>query len=155
MNIESAGATDEQRSLYKLIWARTVATQMKDALIMRTKVVANIEGEKIPDFWLNGSRILFDGWTKADPISQGEDVLLPNMKVGDKLNLEEIRSEEKQTEPPGRYSEAGLIKELEKRGIGRPSTYAPTISTVQKRGYVLKEERMGKERALQPFSAGK
>lgn len=149
MNVTSAGSTDEQKKLYKLIWSRTLATQMKDALVMRTKVVANIEGETIPDFWLNGSRILFDGWTKADPAAQGEDVILPSLKVGQKLDLGKIFSEEKQTEPPARYSEAGLIKELEKRGIGRPSTYASIIKTVVDRGYVEKIQK-----ALKPTDVG-
>ncbi len=149
MNVETAGATDEQKRLYKLIWQRTLATQMKDALVMRTKVVANINGETIPDFWLNGSRILFDGWTKADPAAQGEDVILPKLKVGEILDLKDINSEEKQTEPPARYSEAGLIKELEKRGIGRPSTYASIIKTVVDRGYVEKLQK-----ALKPTDTG-
>ncbi|MBX4195419.1 type I DNA topoisomerase [Candidatus Parcubacteria bacterium] len=149
MNIVTAGATDEQKKLYKLIWSRTLATQMKDALIMRTKVTANIEDNKIPDFALNGSRILFDGWTKADPAAQGEDVILPSFKIGEKLDLENILAEEKQTEPPPRYSEAGLIKELEKRGIGRPSTYASIIKTVVDRGYVEKQQK-----ALVPTDVG-
>lgn len=136
MNIEIAGGTDEQKRLYRLIWQRTMASQMKPAQVMRTKVVANIDGEKIPDFWLNGSRILFDGWTRADPAAQGEDVILPKLEVGDDLRLLNINSEEKQTQPPARYSQAGLIKELEKRGIGRPSTYASILKTLEDRGYV-------------------
>ena len=149
MDIENAGATDEQKRLYKLIWSRTLATQMKDALIMRTKVVANIGSASIPDFWLNGSRILFDGWTKVDPHSAGEDVVLPTLNIGEELKLEKIYSEEKQTEPLGRYSEAGLIKELEKRGIGRPSTYASIIKTIVDRGYVEKIQK-----ALKPTDTG-
>ncbi len=123
---------------------------------MRTKVVSNIKDEvnpamagQVPDFWLNGSRILFDGWTKADPDAQGEDVLLPQLSVGDDLKLLNIGSEQKQTEPPGRYSEAGLIKELEKRGIGRPSTYASIIKTIVDRGYVEKIQK-----ALSPTDTG-
>ncbi|MDB5254296.1 MAG: topoisomerase topoisomerase protein [Parcubacteria group bacterium] len=146
---ELAGANDEQKKLYRLIWSRTVASQMKDAKVMRTKVVANITEGKIPDFWLNGSRILFDGWTKADPAAQGEDVILPTLKVGDPFKLLAINSEEKQTEPPARYSEAGLIKELEKRGIGRPSTYASIIKTIDERGYVEKIQK-----ALHPTDTG-
>jgi DNA topoisomerase I len=149
MNTEYAGATDEQKKLYQLIWQRTMATQMRDAEVMRTKVSANVEGNKIPDFWLNGSRILFDGWTKADPAAQGEDVILPELTAGDNLKLLNIGSEEKQTEPPGRYSEAGLIKELEKRGIGRPSTYASIIKTLDDRGYVEKVQK-----ALVPTDTG-
>ncbi len=149
MNVENAGINEEQKKLYKLIWSRTLATQMKDAVVMRTKVVANIDGNIIPYFHLNGSRILFDGWTKADPLAQGEDVILPTLKVNEKLDLEKIFSEEKQTEPPPRYSEAGLIKELEKRGIGRPSTYASIIKTIVDREYVEKIQK-----ALKPTDTG-
>lgn len=155
MHVENAGATEEQKRLYKLIWQRTLATQMKDAVVMRTKVIANIaasaqgSGAPMPDFDLNGSRILFDGWTKADPAAQGEEVILPPLKKGEKLDLKKIFSEEKQTEPPARYSEAGLIKELEKRGIGRPSTYASIIKTIIDRGYVEKVQK-----ALVPTDTG-
>lgn len=149
LNIENAGATDEQKKLYRLIWQRTVASQMKSAQVMRTKVVANIDGGKIPDFWLNGSRILFEGWIKADPSSASEDVILPKLKAGDPLTLINIDSTEKQTEPPARYSEAGLIKELEKRGIGRPSTYASIIKTLDDRGYITKQNKN-----LQPTDTG-
>ncbi len=148
-DVSSAGATDEQSKLYRLIWARTVASQMKSANVMRTKVVANIGSEKIPDFWLNGSRILFDGWIKADLASASEDVILPKLTIGDPLKLINIDSTEKQTEPPARYSEAGLIKELEKRGIGRPSTYASIIKTLDDRGYVTKQNKN-----LQPTDTG-
>lgn len=149
LNVEMAGANEEQQKLYRLIWQRTVSSQMKSAEVMRTKVVANIDGSSIPDFWLNGSRILFDGWLKADPASASEDVVLPKFEKGDSLNLLDIRSQEKQTEPPPRYSEAGLIKELEKRGIGRPSTYASIIKTLEDRGYV---EKISK--ALHPTDTG-
>lgn len=149
LNLESAGATDEQKKLYRLIWQRTVASQMKSAEIMRTKVVSNIAGEKIPDFWLNGSRILFDGWLKADRESASEDVILPKLSKGDALKLLDINSEEKETVPPPRYSEAGLIKELEKRGIGRPSTYASIMKTLEDRGYVAKINK-----ALHPTDTG-
>lgn len=134
-----AGANDEQQKLYTLIWSRTVASQMADAKTLRTKVSANVvAGDSIPDFAINGSRIIFAGWIKADPGARGEDVELPKLKAGDPLDLIDIRSEEKFTEPPPRYSEAGLIKELEKRGIGRPSTYASIIRTIEERGYVDK-----------------
>ncbi|MEX2010189.1 MAG: type I DNA topoisomerase [Parcubacteria group bacterium] len=155
ISVENAGTTEEQKRLYKLIWQRTLATQMKEALIMRTKVVANIDGPSpssgpsVPDFWLNGSRVIFPGWTKADPAAQGEEVILPKLEVGSALDLLEIKSEAKQTEPPGRYSEAGLIKELEKRGIGRPSTYASIIRTIVERGYVEKDGK-----ALKPTDTG-
>ncbi len=149
MSSEITGVNDEQKKLYRLIWARTVASQMSAAEIMRTKITANIEKNKIPDFWLNGSRIIFDGWTRADNDAQGEDVILPKLTVNDELKLVDILPEQKQTEPPARYSEAGLIKELEKRGIGRPSTYASIIKTLDDRGYVEKIQK-----ALHPTDTG-
>ena len=135
---ESVKGNEEQNRLYKLIWQRTVASQMPDANVLRTKVTVQVDKGAIPDFAVNGSRILFPGWIEADPASKMEDVILPKLAVGEELALIEIKTEEKQTEPPARYSEAGLIKELEKRGIGRPSTYASIIKTIQDRGYVDK-----------------
>ncbi len=136
---ESAGHTDEQKELYRLIWQRAVASQMTDAKVLRTKITAQVGDDKnVPTFSINGSRMLFDGWLKADPEARGEDVELPKVAEGEKLKLLEIRSNEKFTEPPGRYSEAGLIKELEKRGIGRPSTYASIMKTLEERKYVEK-----------------
>src|SRR3989338_7596336 len=139
-NLESAGANDEQKKLYQLIWRRAVASQMKDAQTLRTKISTNIRHSvsNIPDFSITGSRITFPGWLLGDPASRGEDVELPKVTLGESLDLQKINTEEKQTEPPPRYSEAGLIKELEKRGIGRPSTYASTIKTLEDRGYVEK-----------------
>ncbi len=139
---EIAGLADDQKKLYRLIWQRTVASQMTDAKILRTKIITEVgKNEKIPTFSINGSQMLFDGWLKADPDARGEDVELPKVKSGDVLNLLDIRSEEKFTEPPSRYTEAGLIKELEKRGIGRPSTYASIMRTIEERGYTTKEGR--------------
>ena len=163
MGVETAGSTEGEKKLYALIWQRTMSSQMKSAEVMRTKVVANIDleveppfggstskfGAPMPDFWLNGSRIIFDGWLKADPRSASEDVILPELSVGNPLRLLNINSEEKETLPPARYSEAGLIKELEKRGIGRPSTYASIIKTLDDRGYVEKREK-----ALYPTDTG-
>lgn len=142
-NKQSAGATADQKALYELIYARALASQMADAKTLRTKVLANVTGAKetIPDFSVNGSRVIFDGWLKADPRARGEDVEVPKLSEGDSLKLKEIEIEAKQTQPPNRYSEAGLIKELEKRGIGRPSTYASIMKTIIDRGYVLKEGR--------------
>ena len=142
-NKQSAGTTADQKALYTLIFARALASQMADAKIMRTKILANITGaqDTIPDFSVNGSRVTFDGWLKADPAARGEDVEVPRLKVDDTLTVEEVAIEAKQTQPPNRYSEAGLIKELEKRGIGRPSTYASIMKTIIDRGYVTKEGR--------------
>ena len=142
----SAGGNEEQKRLYELIRARALASQMTDARVMRTKIVANITNDGdttsiIPDFTANGSRTVFDGWLKADPAARGEDVELPKVAKSDALILVEAHSLGKETEPPSRYSEAGLVKELEKRGIGRPSTYAAIIRTLETRGYVDKQGR--------------
>lgn len=138
-----AGHTQDQQALYELIWRRAVASQMSDALIQRTKILANIKksNESIPDFSVNGSRVLFDGWLLVDTRARGEDIEVPKLTVGDSLTLRDIEIEGKQTQPPSRYSEAGLIKELEKRGIGRPSTYASIMKTIIDRGYTIKEGR--------------
>lgn len=140
-NLISAGTTEEQKKLYRLIWERTVSSQMIDAKVLRTKITAEIEGEKLPEFQANGSRILSLGWLTVDTGARGEDVELPEVKKGEYLKLIDLRSIEKATEPPNRYSEAGLVKELESRGIGRPSTYASIMKTLEERGYVTKEGR--------------
>jgi DNA topoisomerase-1 len=137
----SAGVGDDQRRLYGLIRARTIASQMADAKLLRTKITANVSGATIPDFTATGSRVVFEGWLKADPEARGEDVELPAVVAQDPLALVAAHIEGKETQPPARYSEAGLIKELEKRGIGRPSTYAAIISTLEARGYVEKQGR--------------
>ncbi|OGG76835.1 DNA topoisomerase I [Candidatus Kaiserbacteria bacterium RIFCSPLOWO2_01_FULL_54_24] len=137
----SAGSTEDQKELYGLIRARALASQMTDARVLRTKILANVEGHSIPDFAAHGSRVVFDGWLKADPSARGEEVELPKVAAHDPLTLIKANTEEKETQPPPRYSEAGLIKELEKRGIGRPSTYASIISTLENRGYAEKQGR--------------
>ncbi len=137
----NAGTTEEQKRLYKLIWARTVASQMVDARLMKTKLVVSVEGKDVPEFTMNGSRVIFPGWLLADPAARGEDVELPKVTVGEALALVGIDAEAKQTQPPNRYTEAGLVKELEKRGIGRPSTYASIMKTLIDREYVTKEGR--------------
>jgi DNA topoisomerase-1 len=134
-----AGINDEQNKLYRLIWERTVSSQMTDAKLLKTKITANIESKEIPDFAVNGQRVLFPGWLICDSDAQGEDVILPEVNIGDELKLIDLASLEKFTEPPNRYSEAGLIKELEARDIGRPSTYASIMKTLEDRGYVRKE----------------
>jgi len=140
--VTTAGLTADQKALYELIWRRTVSSQMADALMARTKVVANITGgETIPDFAVTGARITFDGWLRVDTASRGEDTEVPKLSIGTALTIKEVIVEAKQTQPPSRYTEAGLIKELEKRGIGRPSTYASIMNTITERGYVTKEGR--------------
>lgn len=131
---------EEQDKLYRLIWERAVSSQMADAKLLKTKITAVVEGhEQVPEFSANGSRLLFPGWLTVDSGSRGEDVELPQIKIGEKLKLLDLMKEEKFTEPPGRYTEAGLIKELELRGIGRPSTYASIMRTIEDRGYIKKE----------------
>jgi DNA topoisomerase I len=137
----NVGNNEEQKKLYRLIWERTVSSQMSDAKLLKTKITANIEHGDIPDFTANGSRVLFPGWLACDVDARGEDVELPEVNIGDPLTLIELTSTEKFTEPPNRYTEAGLVKELEARGIGRPSTYASIMRTIEERGYVTKEGR--------------
>ena len=138
---ESLGNTPEQKKLYELIWARTVASQMADAQLLKTKIIAHTKTKDTLAFTANGSQVVFDGWLRADPDARGEDVELPKVTSGETLDVKEVSAEEKQTTPPPRYTEAGLIKELEKRGIGRPSTYASIMKTLGDRGYVTKEGR--------------
>jgi len=136
-----AGNNEAEQKLYSLIWARAISSQMSDAKLMRTTITANVEENTIPNFTATGSRVVFDGWLKADPDSRGEDVEMPKVSAKDPLRLDKILADERSTQPPSRYTEAGLVKELEKRGIGRPSTYASIIKTIEDRGYVTKEGR--------------
>ncbi len=143
-----AGTMPDEVQLYELIRTRAIASQMAAAKIMRTSLSAKADAD-IPLFTASGSRMLFPGWLALDTAARGEDVELPKLAATDPLSLLSLAAEEKQTEPPNRYTEAGLIKELEKRGIGRPSTYASTMKTIQDRGYV---EKLG--RALKPTATG-
>lgn len=140
-NMVNAGHTDEQKKLYRLIYERTVSSQMADAKLSRTKIITNINQADFPNFNATGSRVLFDGWLACDKRARGEDVELPKLEKQEPLTLKDMANEEKHTEPPPRYTEAGLIKELEKRGIGRPSTYASIIKTLYDRKYIEKEGR--------------
>ena len=141
----------QENKLYDLIWKRTVASQMADAEIERT--IVDIKTPSYQEmFRAEGEVIKFDGFLKVYLESNDDDDddenknLLPPLKINETLELEEMISEEKYTRPAPRYTEASLVKKLEELGIGRPSTYAPTISTVQKRGYVIKETRDGFKR---------
>lgn len=138
-NLELAGKNEDQKKLYRLIWQRTVSSQMQEAKIKKTKITANIKNNDIPDFFAKGSRVVFEGWLLADPQAKGEDTILPEIEKDEDLKLLKIEKEAKQTQAPFRYTEAGLIKELEKRGIGRPSTYASIIKTLSDRGYTEKQ----------------
>ena len=150
-SVQSAGTDASENRLYDLIWKRTIASQMSDAELERTKIT--IEGSSVKEnFIAKGEIIKFDGFLKVylegtdDDDEDSDDGLLPFMKVGDLLDNKWITATQRFTRPPARFTEASLVKQLEENGIGRPSTYAPTISTVQKRGYVEKKEIDGKER---------
>jgi DNA topoisomerase-1 len=146
------GDRDDER-LYDLIWKRSIASQMANAKLERTtiKIVSKSISEH---FQAKGEVIKFDGFLKVylesdvdqDDEEDDEDGLLPDVKAGEKVNSDEIIATERFSRPPSRYAEASLVKKMEELGIGRPSTYAPTISTIQKRGYVEKNEREGNER---------
>lgn len=153
MNNQTAGSDPAEQRLYDLIWKRTVASQMADAQLERTTVTIDVSGRK-ENFIAEGEVIKFDGFLKvymegSDEETDGENTegMLPPMKTGQKLQYNEITSTQRFTHHPPRYTEASLVKKLEELGIGRPSTYAPTISTIQKRTYVVKEDREGTKRA--------
>lgn len=145
----SAGGSEGEHKLYDLIWRRTMACQMAEAEGAQTIITALADDQAVPAFTANGYQIKFDGWLRVDPAARGEERELPAMVKDEPLDLKNIESESKATTPPNRYSEAGLVKELEKRGIGRPSTYASIIKTILDRGYVEKINR-----SLQPTETG-
>ncbi len=132
---------DNQYKLYDLIWKRALASQLPAALIDATSVEIGATGKKKKyGFRATGSVIKFDGWFKVYGESREENIL-PALAEGEELLLKKLDAKQHFTEPPARYTEAALIKKLEELGIGRPSTYAPTISTIEERGYIKKEER--------------
>lgn len=127
-----------QHKLYKLIWQRSLSSQMTEAVVDAT--VVDIEAKNTPyQFRANGQILKFDGYLKIYP-EKSQEIELPELKIKEKLELEEIKPEQHFTKPPARYSDAGLVKELEKHGIGRPSTYAPTITTILERNYARRDE---------------
>tara|TARA_B100001094_G_scaffold230635_1_gene225287 strand:+ start:832 stop:3303 length:2472 start_codon:yes stop_codon:yes gene_type:complete len=141
----------DQARLYELIWKRTISSQMSDAKLQRTqfKIESNSHGEI---FIASGEILLFEGFLKVYLEGTDDDVIedqgiLPKIEKGEILNLRELDSIQRYSRPPARFSEASLVKRLEELGIGRPSTYAPTISTVQNRGYVTKGQDEGVERS--------
>jgi len=135
-DLTAAGMTSRHQKLYELIRARFLQCQMSDARFDKTSIL--VEADKYL-LKADGKRMIFDGYLRLGKTS--DDVFLPQLSVGQALSLMKVDPIQKYTNPPSRYSEAGLIKELEKRGIGRPSTYATIISTIQDRGYVVKEEK--------------
>ena len=146
-NKQTAGNDDQQQKLYKLIWQRALASQMAAAAVDRTEVTIGLS--KRPEvFMAKGEILIFDGFMKVYGGTK-DDVLLPPVKAGDTLTLTEMLARQAFSRAPARYSEAGLVKKLEELGIGRPSTYAPTISTIQTRGYVEKTDLTGEEREVQ------
>ena len=153
MKLHSIDKEYDQNRLYDLIWKRTLASQMSEALLERTNVkIGNSENEKI--FTANGEMIKFDGFLKVylegnDNEEEEKAGMLPNLKIGEHLEYNFIHATQRFTSPPYRFTEASLVKKLEELGIGRPSTYAPTISTVQRRGYVEKGQNEGVERAYE------
>ena len=153
MNETSIDGTSQEKRLYELIWKRTIASQMADAQIEKTTINIHIDNAE-EKFVANGEVITFDGFIKVyrestDDEDGTEDAthILPAMKVGDELQRREITATEKFSAAPLRYTEASLVKKLEDLGIGRPSTYAPTISTIQQREYVQKGDKKGVERS--------
>lgn len=147
-----------QYRLYSLIWKRTIATQMATAKIANTTYKIEAGANKEFEFQTKGQRIIFAGFMKAytegsdnpEAVLDSAEKILPNIKVGTVLELENLSSEQNFTKPPSRYTEASLVKKLESEGIGRPSTYAPTISTIQAREYVVKTE----DKKLAPTPTG-
>jgi DNA topoisomerase-1 len=139
------------RRLYELIWKRTIASQMSDAELEKTTATISVSGTA-EKFVAQGEVLKFDGFLKIymegtdEEDEERQDGMLPPVKVGEKLKANEITATERFTHHPARYTEASLVKKLEELGIGRPSTYAPTISTIQKREYVVKEDREGTQR---------
>jgi DNA topoisomerase-1 len=148
------GDSSEKR-LYELIWKRAIASQMSEAQFEKTIAKISISSRK-EELTANGEVMKFDGFLKVylesaddeedDTQQDGENTMLPPLTRGQRLALQEMSATERFSRPPARYTEASLVKKLEELGIGRPSTYAPTISTIQNRGYVVKEEREGKTR---------
>ncbi|ATA91902.1 DNA topoisomerase I [Capnocytophaga canimorsus] len=156
MSRPSIAIERDQDRLYELIWKRTIASQMSDAQLERTsiKIAADKHDEM---FTANGEVILFDGFLKVylestDEEDEEQEGMLPALTQGEKLNNNFITATQRYTRPPARYTEASLVKKLEELGIGRPSTYAPTISTIQNRGYVERSAFEGEQRNYQTLT---
>ncbi|HET7528889.1 MAG TPA: type I DNA topoisomerase [Candidatus Saccharimonadales bacterium] len=142
----SAGADSGQKKLYELIWRRMLASQMAPANIEKTEITIDIKG-RTEKFLASGEVLVFDGYFKVYGGGK-EDKILPAVAAGDQLKLKSAAALETLSRAPARYSEAGLVRKLEELGIGRPSTYAPTIGTIQDRGYIEKKDVEGEEKEL-------
>ncbi|MDY0160266.1 MAG: type I DNA topoisomerase, partial [Bacteroidales bacterium] len=157
INNKTIEGTRQEQKLYELIWKRTVASQMADAELEKTIISVKTNNSKYK-FIANGEIIKFDGFLKLYIESQDDENIeeindmLPDVKAGQALSAKKIEAVEKYSTHPPRYTEASLVKKLEELGIGRPSTYAPTISTVQQRGYVSKEDRNGNKRKVEVYT---
>jgi DNA topoisomerase-1 len=151
----AAGADEQQKKLYGLIWRRTLASQMAPAELERTTITIQASASDQP-LEAKGEVVIFDGFLKVYGRSK-DDTLLPPLKVGDPLTLQSAEGVESFSRGPARYTEASLVRKLEEMGIGRPSTYAPTISTIQNRGYVERGDIEGEERSIRKvtLAAGK
>lgn len=155
MDQESVDGTAQEKRLYELIWKRTMASQMADAELEKTTVTISISNDK-ESFIANGEVLIFDGFLKVYAESTDDDssvngngqAIIPPVKANDKLQMNSVVATQRFTQRPPRYTEASLVKQLEELGIGRPSTYAPTITTIQNRNYVIKEDRPGVERSF-------
>ncbi len=146
----TAGADEQQKKLYSLIWRRTLASQMAAASLEKTTIsIAASESEEVME--AKGEIVIFDGFLKVYGRS-GDDVLLPEVKQGDPLTLKQAEALETLSRGPARYTEASLVKKLEEMGIGRPSTYASTINTIQTRQYVERGDLEGVEKEIQKLS---
>jgi DNA topoisomerase I len=152
MDKETVTGSKQEQRLYELIWKRTIASQMSDALLERTNITIAISNSQ-EKFIATGEVVKFEGFLKVyfestdeEEDKQGGQDLLPPIKVNTVLPLESAVASQRFTQKPPRYTEASLVKKLEEQGIGRPSTYAPIITTIQNRGYVVKEDRAGQER---------
>ena len=145
-------ASSQEKRLYELIWKRTIASQMSDAELEKTTATIAVSGRK-EHFVAVGEVLKFDGFLKVymestddEGDTEGNDKMLPALAKGDVLALSSVTATERFSQAPARYTEASLVRKLEELGIGRPSTYAPTISTIQQREYVEKGDRKGTER---------
>ncbi len=151
MDARTVSGTDNEKRLYELVWKRTIASQMADAKLEKTTLTIGVEGSK-HRFVATGEVIVFDGFLRVyqestDEAKEGENSsMLPAMEKGQSLEAEEIIARQHFTRHPPRYTEAGLVRKMEELGIGRPSTYAPTISTIQNRKYVVKDNLPEKKR---------
>ena len=159
MNQTAIEGTAQERKLYDLIWKRTVASQMADAEMEKTTVEIQVTNTQHPIFVATGEVVKFDGFLKVyrestddeEEIGEGSHIL-PPLKEGEELTRRQIIATERFTLGPQRYTEASLVHKLEELGIGRPSTYAPTISTIQQREYVQKGDKKGEERTFKVYS---